>query len=291
MARLYPALIILVLIACPLYRFGPAGTGVGPAVSIVVTYLTDLWLWRTAQPLSVLGHTWSLAVEEHFYLLWPLIFVMIRSRRLLMALVAVLALCSLAAMVTSQAWIMSAPSGYYLPHTRAWELLAGCLVALLFRHCGTRAARLAGWAGAVALLTCLVVADRLGLSSSWVLSLQTLGVVASTVPLIIACHSRSVVSRFLSVRWLVWSGERSYGLYLFHPAMVMAASLLGVRHAIGMALAAAGTFTVSAISYRFVERPVRRLAIGWVRRKETLDVSALDVIHGGQDVHVRSSAG
>ena len=72
-------------------------------------------------------HLWSLAVEEQFYIVWPLLLMLVRGRRTLIAVIAALAIASFAGSLVALG--KNQASAFYLPHYRVWELGAGALLA------------------------------------------------------------------------------------------------------------------------------------------------------------------
>ncbi|WP_433297015.1 acyltransferase family protein [Actinoplanes sp. CA-030573] len=195
------------------------------------------------RPPSPFQHFWSLAVEEQFYLVWPLLILagahLWRRRRPLAAVLGVLVVVSFALSVTETA--RSAPWAYFGPHTRAWELGAGALLALA----RTRLPRWAGWAGLAAIVASAVTFDDATAYPGWRAAIP----VAGAVVLIAAGDNK-----LLGVRPLQEIGRLSYGWYLWHwplltlfPTGSIATKAVLVTVALGLAGA----------TYRWVENPLR----------------------------------
>jgi peptidoglycan/LPS O-acetylase OafA/YrhL len=249
---------------------------------------SDYWALFTAP--SPLEHTWSLAIEEQFYLVWPLVFVafvaVVRHRRGAQAdrslaqvtLWASLALGA-ASLVASAA--LQRLDGwnrvYYGTDTRAFAILAGAAVAATTsRFPAVRtswrrpAVEVLGLLGGVVLLAAWFRLD----GGSW--SVRHGGLAACSVAgaLVIAAVSsphRALLSRLVSFAPLRWLGLISYGVYLYHwPIIVW---LDSTRVGFGgwrlIALQCAVTLAVSVASYRFVEQPIRH-GSGWPRRANVL---------------------
>jgi peptidoglycan/LPS O-acetylase OafA/YrhL len=214
----------------------------------------------------LLGHLWSLAVEEQFYLLWPVVLglgLLAFGRRGLVAGTLALALVSVVAM----AWLYE-PGGdpsrvYYGTDTRAAALLGGALLAFWWApgrlpsvpRVGLEAVAAAACAGLAAAL--LLWHDF----ESWLYPWGLTAVELLTVALIAAvAHPACVVGRGLGTAPLRWIGQRSYGIYLWHWP-VMAVTRPGTDIALGrgvlVPLQAAVIVGLAALSYRYVERPIR----------------------------------
>jgi peptidoglycan/LPS O-acetylase OafA/YrhL len=217
---------------------------------------------------SPLRHMWSLAIEEQFYVAWPLVVAgaigLARGRRRLLVVVCVAGvLASSAAM----AWRYSAldPSrAYYGTDTRAHLLLVGALLALAAERTGPvrpRAARLVGWAGTAAfagMLACVALVDD---RASFMYRGGFLGyaLLAALVVAAAADPAPSPIQRALSWRPARAVGVISYGVYLWHwpVQVVLTPARAGFDGAALDALRVATTFAVAAASYVLVERPVR----------------------------------
>jgi peptidoglycan/LPS O-acetylase OafA/YrhL len=196
-----------------------------------------------------LGITWSLAVEEQFYLLWPLTFLVRRWPRfpIYVAVAGVLT----APLLRFLLWDGSAGAArriYYGTDTRMDGLLLGCLLAYLVRSRlpMPRWSVPAAWA---VVAGCALAPMREAFS---VLALPTLVPIATCV-LIVSCLPAT--SGWLTSRPMRWLGQRSYGLYLWHyPLLMIAAPELGIP---GWSLLPVA-FVVAEASYRYVEQPVLR---------------------------------
>ena len=217
------------------------------------------YLAAAAEP-SVVQHYWSLAVEEQFYLFWPLLIAATvrfgrgdRRRRIGM----VLALVATLSFALSAATTSSSPSWTYFGlHSRAWELAAGALLAT-FGTSWLPAARRStlGWIGLVAVGIAVVGFGDVTGFPGWIAAVPVLGTVA-----VLAAGDSSSTSVLLHRRPLQWIGSRSYSLYLWHwPALMLAEARLGGelsgRGKVAVALMVIG---LSEIGFRVIENPVRR---------------------------------
>ncbi|UIX35662.1 acyltransferase [Streptomyces sp. GQFP] len=217
-------------------------------------------------PPSPFQHFWSLAVEEQFYLLWPLLLLvswrLARRRRGLVAVpLAVLCLLSFGLSVTVTE---SAPSwAYFGSHTRFWELGAGALLALSADQLRGLPPKLAApmtWTG----LACILVAAILyGNSTPFPGYYALLPVLGSVLVLAGGCApSRWDSQLLLSRRPLVWLGGLSYGWYLWHwPLLLIGPVALGrlpETTSVWLALLfCAIALLLAWVTLRVVENPVR----------------------------------
>ncbi len=301
--RLLPAalvMIVAVVAARPL--FVPDSVAGLRGDAIAAALWSGNWRWalqgtdyfaRGGTP-SPLQHTWSLAVEEQFYLIWPLALLAcraVRRRRLLALSLAGVAASALATYVLTR--VASPGRVYFGTDTRAQELLAGAaLAALLAPTWRWRAATPAGLrspqpaarrplplllsvCGLAVLTGVAATADGApGEFRHGLLLLTALAAAALVAGVVL--DSGQPVARLLSTRLLVGIGRISYGLYLWHWPVYLA--LDGERTGLhGYALAAlrvAVTGVLAGASFVLIERPAQRVR---VRPRLVLPVAAAGV--------------
>jgi peptidoglycan/LPS O-acetylase OafA/YrhL len=278
--RLVPAAAVccvLVTIAASAILMPEALTEFGESLAAVWTMTANVFFYLNTgyfdgpSAEAPLLHMWSLAVEDQFYLTWPLLLVLLFSRlgtrpRIVVAALALAAL----SLVHSEISAARDPSfAFYLPFSRAFELLAGCALALAQPFlsspaAGSRAGRslpvldLAGLA--------LVLGSAFAISSETTFpGLAVVPTVAGTALLIgVGLLRPTPVSRLLSLRPSVVAGKMSYSIYLYHwPVLALATYWLGRAPDGSEAFfLVAASLALAALSWLLVEQwATQRLAL------------------------------
>lgn len=225
-------------------------------------------------------HTWSLAVEEQFYLLFPpLLLIAARVLKGNMQRVGVLLALLLAASLVASIMLLPVhpERAFFLPHTRAWELLAGSLVALVgTRHLpGPRVADLISTAALATLLFCMMAYSA---ATPFPGMAAIAPVMASALFIWANLQRPGFAARLLSWKPLVYIGLISYGLYLYHwPVLVFARFYYGhtppvISHFVTLPL----IVLLAVLSFHFVEEPIRHGR--WLRRRRWVFLAALGVL-------------
>ncbi|GGN93903.1 acyltransferase family protein [Saccharibacillus kuerlensis] len=289
--RLLPAMLVVVLVTV-LWSILvdrsrlPAMLGDVPAALL---YYSNWWsifhevsYFQSFGPLSPLGHLWSLAVEEQFYIFWPVLLgiglILAQKNRGKLAIVlAGLALASALAMA-----IMYRPGEdpsrvYYGTDTRLFSLLIGAALAVVWpsRKLKTNISKSATKTLDITATICLIViAILIFKSNDYGTFLYRGGMVllslATTILVAALAHPACRLGRVLGAKPLRWIGSRSYGLYLWHyPVIVLTTPLVntGGPNMVRILLQLFATFLFAELSYRYIEQPVRTGEFGkWWRR-------------------------
>jgi peptidoglycan/LPS O-acetylase OafA/YrhL len=235
-------------------------------------------------PPSPLLHTWSLAVEEQFYVVWPALALFVlrhRGRRGLAAVASAGIVASAALTVVLFNHGVDISRLYYGTDTRIQEIMTGAVLAVAMPHIRRRVARargdgglwspgaavaLVGGVGAVALLWLL---HTMSGQADFLYDGGFLAVATATaaVILVVVIRPRALVSRILAVGVLGYIGRISYGLYLYHfPLFLMIDNQrTGLSGPTLLAARLAATTAAAVVSYHLVEMPVRnrRALPGW----------------------------
>ncbi|WP_239123537.1 acyltransferase family protein [Rhizocola hellebori] len=224
--------------------------------------------WAASDPPSPVQHFWSLAVEEQFYMFWPVLILLAtlwsrrRGQTRLGPLTVVLATLTAGSLALS--WLVthqSAPWAYFGGHTRAWELGIGALVALgatRFARLPRVAAELAAWIGLGAIITAAVVFDEFTPFPG----IAALLPVAGAALVIAAGFRSSSAGRLLGLGPMRVLGKLSYGWYLWHwPMLLIVPVAFDMSPSLADRLALAGAALLLAqLSLVAVENPIRHLS-------------------------------
>lgn len=261
-ARLLPALLVM-LTLCNLGYHALGRHGILRGSLYALFYVANYATVLSGDYVPGYGQTWSLAVEEHFYLVWPLALVAVLSPRrgpsrdLPRLLRWTLVACGVA--LAWRAFLVFGTTApdlliYHGSLERADALLYGCAAALAVRT-GWRPSRWMAWCGAAMLCVVVVLSDD-GLVG---MTLVQAAIGVSSAALVVSLdHHPGWPRRVLSARPLVWVGLVSYGIYLWHWPLLSMARTAGVDTPLGaLVVGFVITPAVAALSYHLVERPAR----------------------------------
>ena len=198
-------------------------------------------------------HTWSLAVEEQYYLLFPpaLWAAMRFGRRTALGMIVLAALVSLGMAVLLD---MTPESRFFLTHTRVWELLVGSLCAWLMLYQPKQPNQVASGLGLGLIILSIFV-----LNHDTPYPQFAAAAVLGTALIIIFGRTGTLVARVLSLRWMVGIGLISFSAYLWHQPLFAFARIttIGPPPDWIMVLLAVISIGLAALSWRFVEQPFR----------------------------------
>ena len=227
---------------------------------------------------SPFTHCWSLAIETQFYLIYPLILLgiykLVKSREegrakrglLFAGVTLLLALISVILMIVLFDPQQDASRVYYGTDTRAFSLLFGALLAILwdYRMVPRRLSASVNMVlGSVSFAVLLVMTIAInGSSNFWYRGGQFVGTILTVLVIYTVLGRKTWLSRFLSNPVLKWIGDRSYSIYLWHYPIILLISK-GIKASWWITLIEIVLSVVLAeLSYRFIETPIRHGIIG-----------------------------
>lgn len=256
--RLAPALVLFLAVSSA--TLASHGITPGEVVS-AVTYTANLSRWTGVEP-RFLAHTWSLSLEEQFYLAWPfvLVFLLRRRRHLIGWALAAVGV----AVVVNRLWL-SANSGdvhrvFGSPDVRSDALVAGCILAVYIGRVASMRLRFSAIAAGVLVVLCF---------PSYEPALMILlAPITASCGVLVAWGATTGSASWLTSRPLVGLGRISYGVYLWHYPVTMLLVYAQVPWWVVTGIAVPTSVLLAWMSWRFVEAPV--MARG--RRTESASV-------------------
>ena len=273
--RLFPALIAMLVITLAygwLVLLPDEFRQLGKHVAAGTLFIQNIVFWQesgyfdTAANLKPLLHLWSLAVEEQFYIFFPLLLILLWKRPKIMApVMGVLLIGTFILNVVMS--VQNSVSDFFLTPYRAWEFLGGSLLAwwhydkgheeevLLYREAFS-------WVGALLLILGMAFIQKEQPYPGW----RALLPVAGTLLLMEGGRSAWVNRKILSNPAVVWIGLISYPLYLFHwPALSFVHIVKGENPKPGyIFVALLVSFVLTVLTYYFIERKIRHNKSRWI---------------------------
>lgn len=265
--RILPALFVVMTLCVPfawMWMLPSQFKDFAQSLIAVVFFVSNVLFWReegyfaASAELNPLLHTWSLAVEEQYYLLFPL-FLLLTWRfgrnRLFWAIVIIAAISLL---ICEWGWRNEPHANFYLAPTRAWELLAGSICAFLAAGRAYRSNNALSTAGLSLIVFAILHFD----STTPFPSLYALAPVGGTSLILLFAGNGTWVARLLSMRGFVGIGLISYSTYLWHQPLFAFARIRAIAPPTEwmMLLLATASLGLAYLTWRFVEQPFRKRA-------------------------------
>ena len=266
--RILPALFLVMLVCIPFawVLLSPADLkSFSESLVAVALFFSNIFFWtdggyfETAAELKPLLHTWSLAVEEQFYVLFP-IFLMLfwkLGKRWLLGLLGLLFAASLA-LAHWGAYAQPTAAFFLLP-TRGWELLIGAFAAFYLSQpnrldFGKRLSEFVGWLGVALIFYAVFTYSRATPMPGFYALVPTVG----TVLIILFATQQNAVGKFIGNKAFVGLGLISYSAYLWHqPVFAFARHWSKELDQFFILFLVAFVLAISYFSWRFIERPFR----------------------------------
>lgn len=264
--RILPALFFITLCCVPfalMWMLPSQQKDFAQSMSAVAFFVSNIFFWdesgyfESASEEKPLLHTWSLAVEEQFYLVFPLLVILLWRRRGNYLLITVTTLAVLSLLISDYSSRHFPSANFYLAHTRAWELFVGVICAHSQLDKFRRGHELLSAAGLVLIVFAIFAfSDETRFPSFYAL------VPVVGTGLVIMFGSRgTLTAKLLSNRFLVGIGLISYSGYLWHQPLFAFARIRSIGEpSTGLfLLLSACALCLAYFSWRFVECPFRNM--------------------------------
>lgn len=291
--RLLPAayiMIIAVFVWTMIFKSEMATTLKGDASSSIM-YVSNWWFifhklsyFNSFGLPSPLKNLWSLAIEEQFYIVWPIVLItglkFFKKRAKFSNIVFIAALCSAVLMAILYKPGEDPSRVYYGTDTRAFELLIGSWLAIIYpmkRLSSKKSIKQRSMLNITSTIAFTIFIISAIFMNEYQAFLYRGGMllISLNAAILIACvcHPSSYLGHLLSWKPLNWLGKRSYGIYLWHyPIIVLSTPVyeMGNPTYCRMGLQLAATLIIAEISYRFIEVPIRQNGFRGVFKRDLL---------------------
>lgn len=262
--RILPALFFVMFVCIPfawMWMLPAQMKDFSHSLVAVSLFASNVLFWRTSGYFDAAAeekpfqHTWSLAVEEQYYVLFPIfLFLAWRyGKNRVFWMIVVMAAISL--LLSEWGWRNRATANFYLAPTRAWELFAGSIAAFTVQKQGVRKNNYLALLGLAAIIFSIFAYDETTPFPSVYALVPVMGVVL----LVLYAEKETLVAQLLSTKLFVSVGLISYSAYLWHQPLFAFARLRLFEHPslAVMTMLSTASVVLAYISWRFIEKPFR----------------------------------
>jgi len=250
MAALVTIFAVIFMLPYNLKNFGQSLVASSLAINNILLYVTSGY-WSTSAEFKPLYHTWSLAIEEQFYLFIPLIFFILRDKSKIITFLSFSFLVSFYFFALE----IDAELRFLSLHSRAWELLIGAILSFVLKTGSLKNNFLATF-GLFLILACYVLPSYADLN---LIYLNILVVIGALVVISFSDQEKTFVGKFLSNNFFSLIGLLSYGIYLWHQPLIAFLRLSSeIEPATeSLILVSLASIPVAYFSWVYVEKPLK----------------------------------
>lgn len=262
--RILPTLFFVMLVCIPfawMWLLPSQMKDFSQSLVAVSLFASNILFWResgyfdAAAEEKPLLHTWSLAVEEQYYVLFPIFLTLAWrfGKNRVFWMIVVMAAMSL--LLSEWGWRRQPTANFYLAPTRAWELFAGSIAAFIVQKQGVQKNNPLALVGLAAIIFSIFFYDETTPFPSVYAVVPVLGVVL----LVLHADKETIAAKLLSTSGFVGIGLISYSAYLWHQPLFAFARIKTVREPsyVLMAILAFGSLALAHLSWKYIETPCR----------------------------------
>lgn len=262
--RILPALFFVMLVCIPfawMWMLPSQVKDFSQSLVAVSLFASNILFWResgyfdAAAEEKPLLHTWSLAVEEQYYVLFPIFLILAWrfGKNRVFWMIVVMATISL--LLSEWGWRNRATTNFYLAPTRAWELFAGSIAAFIVQKKGVQKSNALALVGLAAIIFSIFFYDETTPFPSVYALVPVLGVVL----LVLYADKETLAAKLLSTKGFVGIGLISYSAYLWHQPLFAFARIRSFEHPslLFMSVLSFASLILAWFSWRYIETPFR----------------------------------
>ena len=278
--RILPALFFVMLVCIPfawMWMLPSQMKDFSHSLVAVSLFASNILFWResgyfaAAAEEKPLLHTWSLAVEEQYYVLFPIFLILAWrfGKNRVFWMIVVMAAISL--LLSEWGWRNKDTANFYLAPTRAWELFAGSISAFIVHKQGVQKNNSLATIGLGAIVFSIFFYDETTPFPSVYALVPVLGVVL----LVLYADKETIAAKLLSTKGFVGIGLISYSAYLWHQPLFAFARIRSLEHPSLFFMSTLGIISIvfAYFSWRYIEKPFRRKNV--IKRSYVFFVSAV----------------
>jgi peptidoglycan/LPS O-acetylase OafA/YrhL len=283
--RILPALFFVMLVCIPfawMWMLPGQMKDFSQSLVAVSLFASNILFWRESGYFAAdaeekpLLHTWSLAVEEQYYVLFPIFLILAWrfGKNRVFWMIVVMAAISL--LFSEWGWRNVATANFYLAPTRAWELFSGSITAFIVQKKGVRKNNLLALVGLAAIVFSIFYYDE----TTPFPSVYTLVPVLGVVLLVLYAEKGTFAAKLLSTKVFVGIGLISYSAYLWHQPLFAFARIRSLEHpsSILMSILSLLALILAYITWRYIESPFRLKKVKVIGMKKVFVFSSFGLV-------------
>lgn len=263
--RILPALFFVILVCIPfawMWMLPSQMIDFSQSIIAVSIFASNILFWQesgyfdAASEEKPLLHTWSLAVEEQYYVLFPIFLILTWRFGKNRVFWAIVLMAAVSLLLSEWGWRNKASANFYLAPTRAWELFAGSIAAFIVDKQGVQKGNAFAFLGLALIVLAIFFYDE----STPFPSVYALVPVVGAVLVVVFADTETLVAKLLSTKALVGIGLVSYSAYLWHQPLFAFARIRTIDHTTSslMLFLSGLSIVLAFFTWRFIEKPFRQ---------------------------------